>query len=118
MSPRPYSAIPVERLLADFAACTDHTSYWRTFAAVERRLNYFYDNGMFDEHAALQPEFTRINRQVAPMIEAQFKAIRTYSADELIAMQREFDSTCAETNADLSKIAAIHADTKRIGEAA
>lgn len=61
---------PTADLLAAFEAASDFTSYWRAFVAVESRLNYFYNNGMFDEHFALQPEFSRINQIVAPKIEA------------------------------------------------
>lgn len=70
MSPHPYTAVPVERLLADFAACTDHTSYWHAFRAVENRLNYLDNNGRSGEAVEPRREFTRINRQVAPRLEA------------------------------------------------
>lgn len=75
----------ITELLAAFAACTDYTSYWHTLRAVENHLRYLENNGRAVEAMDARPEFERINRDKARMVNAQFAAIPTYSTAELIA---------------------------------
>lgn len=75
----------ISELLAAFASCTDYTSYWHTLRAVENQLNYLENNGRAGEAMDARPEFERINRVKGRMVNAQFAAIPTFSAAELIA---------------------------------
>lgn len=71
-------------LLTAFAAVTDHASYWPAYVAVEQAMNTANLNGGFDEAEGIRVEMNRINRSLKPMLDAQYRAIPTYSLAELM----------------------------------
>jgi hypothetical protein len=94
---------PTADLLAAFEACTDHNSYWRSFVAVEARINYLEQNGQAHEGYEVQKQFTRINRAVRHRIEAL--AVRPSSTLDAVTAK-----VCADVFASLDRPILIAAE--------
>lgn len=108
-NPSPERIAETNALIAALESAPDYAAYLPAYSAVEQRANSEDLMGRWEERDRIWAAVNAIRAVQSPRIRAEYRAIKTYSLDELCAMTAPVNLLDAVTQA--KALAPVHAAT-------